>query len=240
MARLTYSQIQQLWIQNGGSKALAPLMAAIALAESGGRTDALNPTAPDYSVGLWQINYYGALREGRTRLFGSPEELIADPARQVKAARSILHGQGLGAWSTYTNGAYRQYLGGASTSALPPNLSTAPAVGAGGGSSVQAAGLQQAGYDAVVDLTPWGIPLNPFKLPGYLAGKLGGALGDGAKGLAGAAGGALWDGLGPVLLATVGVAGGLGLITLGLYVTVRPAVQKATSDVEAAAPLAAA
>ncbi|MGW3926006.1 transglycosylase SLT domain-containing protein, partial [Streptomyces sp. NPDC005093] len=193
--KLTYAQLQTLWTSNGGAKALAPIMAAIALAESGGRTDAMNTKAPDYSVGLWQINYFGAMMPGRTKAYGSPSQLIADPNRQAKAAISILKGQGLRAWSTYTNGAYRKYADGTASSPLP-NLDqaayaqTLPAAGAGG---VQSVTLQQAGYDAVLDITPWGIPVNPFKLPGWLGGKLGDAAGGAVKGFA-------WDSLGPLVL----------------------------------------
>jgi hypothetical protein len=109
---LSYQALESLWTSAGGSKALAPVMAAIAIAESGGRPDALNSTPPDYSVGLWQINYYGSMRAGRTREFGSPSALMASPAAQARAAVAIERQQGLGAWSTYTSGAYRKYLNG--------------------------------------------------------------------------------------------------------------------------------
>lgn len=95
-----------------------------------------------------------------------------------------------------------------------------------GGGSVQTAGLQQTGYDAVIHLTPWGIPLNPFKLPGWVAGKAGGIAG----GLAGDAGGAVWDSLGPVVLAAVGVAAGLALVVGGVYLTAKPSVDEKKSE----------
>lgn len=224
--KLTYAQLQTLWTSNGGSKALAPIMAAIAMAESGGRTDAMNTRAPDYSVGLWQINYFGAMMPGRTKAYGSPAQLISDPNRQAKAAISILKGQGLGAWSTYTNGAYRKYAAGTASSPLP-NLSglggAVPAAATTGG-GVQQVTLQQAGYDAVLDVTPWGIPLNPFKLPGWLGGKLGDAAGGAVKGFA-------WDSLGPVLLASIAVAGGAALVVGGIFVTARPAVESRITKV---------
>jgi hypothetical protein len=83
-----------------------------------------------------------------------------------------------------------------------------------------APGLQQAGYDAVVNLTPWGIPLNPFKLPGYLAGKLGGAAASGAEGEVSS----LADSLGPLILAATGVAAGAALLILGVFVAAKPAI----------------
>jgi hypothetical protein len=88
-----------------------------------------------------------------------------------------------------------------------------------------AAGLQLAGYDAVVHLTPWGIPLNPFKLPGYIGGKLGGLAGDAAGGAAKG----VWDAAGPVILASVGVIAGLSLAVLGVYAATKP-MQDAVED----------
>lgn len=115
------------------------------------------------------------------------------------------------------------------------------------GSTVTTAGLQTAGYEAVVNLTPWGIPLNPLKMPGWLAGKLGGAAGDLGGAASGAIGGleqGMWDTVGPIVLGGLGALAGLSLVVLGLYVTVKPAVEKEEQTVVqtagAVAPLAAA
>ena len=110
--KLTYAQIEGLWIQQGGDRSLAPLMAAIAEAESGGHPFEINdtPSTGDYSVGLWQINYYNGLYADRAAKFGPPESLRRDPAAQARAANSLLHSQGLSAWTTYTRGTYRQFL----------------------------------------------------------------------------------------------------------------------------------
>jgi hypothetical protein len=105
----------------------------------------------------------------------------------------------------------------------------------GGGTTVQQAGLQQAGYAVPVNLTPYGIPLNPFKLPGWLAGKLGGAIGDGSGSLGSGIGSSLVDALGPMILATAGVGLGVGVVLLGLYVTTKPMTDKAHEAVETAA-----
>jgi hypothetical protein len=106
--RLSNKQLQALWIKAGGDPRLAPTMAAIALAESSGNPVALNdnPSTGDYSVGPWQVNYFGNLRAGRTRAFGTPEQLMGNPLLDAKAAVAIYKSQGLGAWSTYTSGAY--------------------------------------------------------------------------------------------------------------------------------------
>lgn len=98
---LTYSQLKQLWIQNGGPPAWASTMAGVALAESGGRYWVVNnnPDTKDYSVGLWQINYFGALLGPRTAAYGSPEAL-KDPNANAKAAISLLgNGSGISNWA---------------------------------------------------------------------------------------------------------------------------------------------
>lgn len=116
------------------------------------------------------------------------------------------------------------------------------------GSAVHTAGLQQAGYEAVINITPYGIPLNPFKLPGWLGGQLDGGTGDG--GIVGKLSSGMWDAFAPIFLAAIGVAVGGGIVLLGLYVTTKPAidrsVDKATDAVQqvtqvaaTAAPLAA-
>lgn len=99
-------------MQAGGSPAYAPTMAGIALAESGGRTDALNdnPSTGDYSVGPWQINYYGSLLQPRTRRYGSPDALRSNPLLDAKAAVDLASGgAGLDNWSTYKSGEYIKY-----------------------------------------------------------------------------------------------------------------------------------
>lgn len=118
MTTLSNTQIQQLWIQNGGNPQAAPIAAAIAQAESGGNSLALNnnPSTGDYSVGLWQTNYYGSLLASRTKDYGSPAALQADPNLQAQSAVGISgNGSSWTPWSTYNSGAYLQYLNGATT-----------------------------------------------------------------------------------------------------------------------------
>src|SRR5262249_46710665 len=134
MAQFTYGQLESLWIQAGGSKALAPLMAAIAMAESGGNSDARNPSG---ASGLWQI-------------LGNPFPGNAfDPQVNAKMAVAKEKEQGLSAWVTYTSGAYKQFLRGN----VPPQAAqTTGAVSTTGDSS----GLQQ-----WLSLVPgFGIPLS--------------------------------------------------------------------------------
>jgi hypothetical protein len=104
VATLTYSQLEGLWIKNGGQKSLAPLMAAIALAESGGRTDARNDKdngGTQSSFGLWQIS---------TGTHNPPASNWADPNTNAKLAMGKLKSQGLKAWGTYNSGAYKKFL----------------------------------------------------------------------------------------------------------------------------------
>lgn len=81
------------------------LAAAIALAESGGVTNAIARTSREYSVGLWQIN---------TKVHNqyTPADM-ADPIKNANAAFSISRGgTDWRPWSAYNNGRYRQYLTG--------------------------------------------------------------------------------------------------------------------------------
>lgn len=134
---LSYSQLEEVWIQAGGSKAFAPLMAAIALAESGGWAGATNPTdngGTQTSWGLWQIS---------TGTHASPAphgQDVYDPVVNAKLAIGKLHGQGLSAWGTYTSGAYRQYLKGgvpASTGAIPGGSGHGTGGASGTGTAVE-------------------------------------------------------------------------------------------------------
>jgi hypothetical protein len=98
-----------LWNFNEG----AGLMAAIALAESGGNTQAHNAKPPDDSYGLWQINMIGKLGPDRRKAFKiSNNAELFDPKKNADAMIKILDQQGLKAWSTYTNGSYKKYSKG--------------------------------------------------------------------------------------------------------------------------------
>lgn len=100
---MNLAQIEALWIANGGDPRWAPLMAGIAIAESGGDPRALNPNpkTKDFSVGLWQINYYGDLYQPRTKEFGTPDQLSGSTARQARAAIKLSGdgSNGLQAWA---------------------------------------------------------------------------------------------------------------------------------------------
>lgn len=101
-----YDQLKKLARRAGFSAAEAGVMAAIALAESGGRINANNAGLnSDGSVdyGLWQINSVHGF---------DTQRLTSDPLYNARMAYKVYKEQGLHAWTTFTSGAYKQYLNG--------------------------------------------------------------------------------------------------------------------------------
>lgn len=140
MATYTYAQLEQLWINAGGSKALAPVAAAIAEAESAGNSAATNPTdngGTQTSWGLWQIS---------NGTHAQPVPNILDPA--VNAQQAVAKYNGAGGWSpwgTYDSGAYKQYLSGSTTP--DPNVP-------GGGATLDASSGPAGGCDCLTSTFP--------------------------------------------------------------------------------------
>ena len=143
--QLSVGQLKSLAMAAGFNDRDASIMAAIAMAESGGRSGAHNNNAAtgDNSYGLWQVNMLGRMGPERRRSFGiGSNEALFDPAVNAGAARKVFESQGFGAWSVFKSGAYKQYLPGAmrAQAGAPP----APMLpGAAGGG--MPAGVQQAG-----------------------------------------------------------------------------------------------
>lgn len=135
----TYAQLEQLWINNGGPKAAAPIAAAVAMAESEGNAAATNPTdnnGTQTSWGLWQIS---------NGTHGQPVPNILDP--NVNAAQAVAKYKAEGNsfspdWGTYDSGAYKKYVSGSTT----PD----PNVPAGGGVTLDSA----SGSDCLVGPFP--------------------------------------------------------------------------------------
>lgn len=152
MSTLTPGQVYTLARDAGFDPATATLMTAIAAGESGLRTDAegdkgLTDSTWGPSIGLWQIRSIKA-QTGT----GGPRDAsrLKDPAFNAASARSIYKGQGLGAWSVYTSGAYRSHLGAATAgSSSPGPRLPANAVPAAGAVALQAGGGVLGGLDAV-------------------------------------------------------------------------------------------
>lgn len=118
MAKLTATQIEELWIEAHGDANSAATAAAVALAESGGDPAVINNTArrdlpgyhapgpgaqPEYSVGLWQIN-----------TLAHPTYTATDLLRPIVNAEAAVaiskNGTDFNPWSTFTSGAYRSHL----------------------------------------------------------------------------------------------------------------------------------
>ncbi len=102
MAALSFSELQNLLQSAGLDSAKAAIGAAIALAESGGRTDAVGDGGTSY--GLWQIH-----------LPAHPDVSQAcalDPGCAAAAAVRISSGgTDWTPWSTFVSGAYQAFLG---------------------------------------------------------------------------------------------------------------------------------
>lgn len=81
--------MQALWVNNGGDPSKALLAAAVVFGAENpaGNAGLVNdtPETGDYSVGLWQINYYAGLEATQTARFGSSDALAADPDAQARA-----------------------------------------------------------------------------------------------------------------------------------------------------------
>lgn len=133
MTVFSYSQLEQLWLNAGGSPSLEATMAAIAEAESSGNSTA---TGKDSEEGLWQIDPH----------YWPAQYVTYDPLGNAKGAVHVESVQGLGAWSTYNSGAYKQFLSGAAPSGsgsvptssttginipLPPPFNNIPGISGG-------------------------------------------------------------------------------------------------------------
>jgi hypothetical protein len=119
----SYAQLEAIAKQGGFPDSMLPLMAAIAMAESGGNPTATNPHdngGTQTSWGLWQIS---------NGTHSQPAPNILDPIVNAQQAWGKYKSQGLGAWGTYTSGAYKSYLQGS----VPPDVNIGPPAGGGSG-----------------------------------------------------------------------------------------------------------
>ena len=128
MANYTYAQLEQLWINNGGSSATAPLAAAIAEAESSGNAAATSSN-PDggINVGLWQLDTPGGGGAGYTA------SQLANPNTNAAVAVKVSkNGSDWNTWATYVSGAYKAFLS--------PGTTPDPSVPAAGGGTAAGSG----------------------------------------------------------------------------------------------------
>ncbi len=144
---LTQNQLAALWVSAGGAPSQAKLMAAIAMAESGGR-DVVNSIG---ATGYWQIHPGGSQ--------------YLDPMTNARAAVSKLAGGGgiPTAWQAYTNGSYKSFLGGGGGGIL----------GAVGGVLSDVLGFTLGGIKSALNAIPKPhLPKWLSGLPGYVLGKV--------------------------------------------------------------------
>jgi hypothetical protein len=125
MTTYSYSQLEELWVKNGGPPSVESIAAAIALAESGGRNDNNNYNdsngqgGTQTSWGLWQIS---------NGTHSMPVPNINDPNVNAQQAVAKYRASGWQPWGTYTSGAYRQFLQGN----VPPATGAIPGSGSSG------------------------------------------------------------------------------------------------------------
>ena len=107
MPKLSIQQIYQLALDAGFTPHQAVTWTSIALAESGGRTGALNDKG-EHSMGLWQVN-----TNAHTKSWGN----LNDPENNARAAYEISRqGRDMRPWTTThdshkgTTADYRHYL----------------------------------------------------------------------------------------------------------------------------------
>lgn len=101
--------------------------------------------------------------------------------------------------------------------------------GSGASAGPRIVTAQQAGYAAAARVGSYGIPVNPFKMPGFIAaGSAAAAEAPGGvvqAGLIDDLGGSVslpWDGISTLILSAVFVLGGVVLVVVGAHVAVRP------------------
>lgn len=138
MTKISDAQIAQYISNAGATPAQVPTMVAIALAESGGDTASKGDVSLETaewgpSIGLWQIRSLNAQRGT-----GGVRDEIAnlDPQTNANHAMSILGSQGLAAWTTYTSGAYRLFLGRGNSASSNVSPTTATPIANASTSSV--------------------------------------------------------------------------------------------------------
>jgi hypothetical protein len=131
MAVLSFAQMEAIWRQvaPGGLQVLAPVMAAIGEAESGGNTDAVNPddnNGTQSSYGWLQIS---------NGTHSPPASNWADPVENARLGVQKVETQGLKAWGTYGGAAYKKALAANGATDTSGQIQVQPLPGAAGSSA---------------------------------------------------------------------------------------------------------
>jgi TP901 family phage tail tape measure protein len=110
------SSLMSVIRQAGFSGSAADVMYGIVEAESGGNRFAhnTNSSTGDNSYGLAQINMIGSMGPARRAQFHlASNNALFDPLTNLRVAYSLSsHGRNFSPWTTFTSGAYRQFLSG--------------------------------------------------------------------------------------------------------------------------------
>jgi hypothetical protein len=101
VAILTPISIARYALGAGWTRGDVTVAVAVAMAESGGNTDA-HATRGEDSRGLWQINVAAHPDLASQNLY--------DPATNARAAYGIWRSQGWGPWSAHNNGSYLMFM----------------------------------------------------------------------------------------------------------------------------------
>lgn len=125
----------------GISDAQASIGAAIAMAESGGDPGAYGDRSIGGSYGLWQV--YQPAHPGTQQAALNP-----DSAAQLMWQISS-HGTNWKPWSTYNNGAYKQYLNGPNAQLMSSTAGTSGIVGGLAGALLNTSVLTRIGLIVV-------------------------------------------------------------------------------------------
>lgn len=119
MPTLTQQQIVQV-ARAGGLPGDPQIWAAVAMAESSGRTDVVNGIG---AVGLWQINQPVHVKEHPTWTVA----YLQNPVNNARAAATVYRKEGWNAWEAYTgpdgkgsDGPWRQFYKPSSSSTVTP------------------------------------------------------------------------------------------------------------------------
>jgi hypothetical protein len=89
--------------------------AAVAMAESGGDADVVNPAAcssnDDHAVGLLQVCTINLGAGGGPKEKSAYQDWLKNPDNNARAGHAVFQEQGWGAWATYKSGAYKRFIG---------------------------------------------------------------------------------------------------------------------------------
>ena len=186
MTTYNFAQLEKLWTDAGGPPEWAPTMAAVALAESGGRSDAKNPSG---ATGLWQT-LMSAQSATFQKQYGSLD--LTNPKNAAKLAVIQLRGgPGITNWVADPVGKYVAENGSRpltqleaqnvdatiSKGAAPTPQNRNPVAGAGAGTAAQLSTSSSSGLtpaEAAQIETPYTGPgaYKGFDLQGITAGQL--------------------------------------------------------------------